>query len=168
MDNILKKIIITPTEECDGCRKCVDACSQAICPEGTEPSAFVNAIKITKSMDINIPNLCKNCLDAPCVSSCMTGCITQEENGLVITDTNRCVGCWMCVMNCPFGAIERSVESHVAVKCNGCVDYDVAPCVAVCERGVLSHMDIGDLTERLRREAAERFVRGAAGSKVRV
>lgn len=63
-------------------------------------------------------------------------------------------------MSCPFGAIERDVERHIAVKCNSCPDKEIAPCVAACERGVLFQMEMDYFTSQLRKESAARFIKG--------
>lgn len=69
----------------------------------------------------------------------------------------------MCVMSCPFGAIERDTDDHVAYKCDGCPDSDVAPCVEACEMGVLAHFDITDMAALIRQEAAALFLSGNGG-----
>jgi len=63
------------------------------------------------------------------------GLQAAEWKGTGHDDYTRCIGCWMCIMNCPFGAIERVEGEHVAVKCEGCLDRDFPPCAAACERG---------------------------------
>ncbi len=154
-----RMIIVLPTKECDGCGKCVEACRNALNGKG-ETGGEAAGIKIIASESVNIPVVCRNCQDAPCVTSCMTGCISKTEDGLVVTDTSRCVGCWICVMNCPFGAIERAEDKHITVKCNGCLEHETAPCVAACELGVLTHMEIRSFTAGIRKQAASRFIQG--------
>ncbi|HJM82872.1 MAG TPA: 4Fe-4S dicluster domain-containing protein [Nitrospinota bacterium] len=164
--NKLRRIIATPTGECDGCQKCVDACSQVKTQLSRDKGESLTGldtpatIKISKLGDLNVPVICRNCSEAPCVTACMTGCITQDEEGMVSTDTNRCVGCWMCIMNCPFGAIERVESSHVAVMCDGCKDCDVAPCVKACKPGVIIQTDIVEFTDGIRKSAATQFLQG--------
>jgi len=160
-----RKIIVLPTKQGDGCNKCVEAGRKTLNGKG-ETGGGATGIKIIGSESVSIPVICRNCQDAPCVTACMTGCISKTEDGLVVTDTSRCVGCWMCVMNCPFGAIERAEEKHITVKCNGCPEHETAPCVAACELGILTHMEIGSFTAGVRKQAASRFILGA-GRKVK-
>lgn len=52
---------------------------------------------------------------------CKTGAIDKDaDSGLVSVDGNKCIGCRMCVMACPFGNINYSVTAKKAVKCNYC------------------------------------------------
>jgi len=146
---------------CDGCGKCVRACLMAMKTKRHRKSEKGTAhIKILESGPMYIPVLCRHCEDAPCVTACMSGCRRRDESGWVITDYERCVGCWMCIMNCPFGAIEREEDQHIALKCDGCLDEEIPPCVAACERGILGYRDIQDISSVIRKKAAERFLAG--------
>lgn len=63
----------------------------------------------------------------------MSGALIKTKEGIVIHEEDQCVGCWMCVMTCQFGAIFRDTAHKIVVKCDTCPDYDVPPCVAVCK-----------------------------------
>ena len=65
----------------------------------------VPRIEIRLVDGVFVPLLCRNCEEAPCMVYCLTGCRARDTSGWVVTDYDRCVGCWMCVMSCPFGAI---------------------------------------------------------------
>lgn len=81
---------------------------------------------------------CQHCEDAPCVKACMSGALSKDaKTGATLHDKEKCVGCWMCVMVCPFGAIVRDVENHIAVKCDLCPDRDDYTCVVACPTGAL-------------------------------
>ena len=68
----------------------------------------------------------------------MSGALSKDtESGATLHDKDKCVGCWMCVMVCPFGAILRSAEDHLAVKCDLCPDREDFACVAACPTGAL-------------------------------
>lgn len=154
-----RKVVLQPGL-CDGCNRCVEACEEKINRGRNKNKRKTSLIKIIREGQFFSPVICRNCNDAPCVTACMTGCRKQDENGLVMTDYERCVGCWMCIMNCPFGAIERDVEDHIARKCEGCPDMGTAPCVAACAAGVLGHADTREYSSMTRRESAERFISG--------
>ena len=47
--------------------------------------------------------------------------LKDDETGIVTND-DRCVGCWMCVMVCPYGGIKRDVVKQMAIKCDQCKD----------------------------------------------
>ena len=66
----------------------------------------------------------------------------DEETGAVLCDEDRCVGCWMCVMVCPFGAIQRNlVGNKVASKCDLCYGEEMPVCVANCPNEALTFVD---------------------------
>jgi len=65
--------------------------------------------------------LCFQCDDAACLAVCKTKAISRdEESGLVKIDPEKCIGCRMCVMACPFGNITFSREARCAQKCDQC------------------------------------------------
>lgn len=122
---------------CCGCRTCANAC--ALVHRG-EANPRLGAIRIRQNLveRYEFQELCRHCNDAPCLDACMTGCISKEEStGLVIQDRDRCVGCWMCLMVCPYGAVRRDVVREVAIKCDRCAGREKPACVEVCPTGAL-------------------------------
>jgi carbon-monoxide dehydrogenase iron sulfur subunit len=53
---------------------------------------------------------CRHCDDAPCLDACISGAMHRTAEGTVLCDDDRCVGCWMCVMVCPYGVIHCRQE----------------------------------------------------------
>jgi carbon-monoxide dehydrogenase iron sulfur subunit len=145
---------------CDGCGKCVEACVRASSGKQGKGAKETAGIRLLKSGSAFIPIICRNCEDAPCAAACMSGSRHRDGKGRVVTDYSRCTGCWMCIMNCPFGAITRVEGRHVALKCEGCPDEDVPPCVAACKRGILSYCDVQDVSRVVRKKAAVRYLTG--------
>ena len=86
---------------------------------------------------------CRHCDEPFCVEACMTGALRKDEKtGAVLHDDEKCVGCWMCVMVCPFGVIGRDVEGKkIASKCDLCPDKEVPVCVANCPNEALVYED---------------------------
>jgi carbon-monoxide dehydrogenase iron sulfur subunit len=148
------------TGTCDGCGNCIEACLKANSGKRGRGLKKVAGIKLLRNGDVFVPVVCRNCEDAPCVTACMSGCRHRNGNGRVVTDYTRCIGCWMCIMNCPFGAIERLEREHIALKCEGCPDEETPPCVAACGRGILDHGDVQALSYAARKKAAARFLTG--------
>ncbi|MBC7334569.1 MAG: 4Fe-4S dicluster domain-containing protein, partial [Actinobacteria bacterium] len=87
---------------------------------------------------------CRHCEDAPCMEACISGAMRKNENtGVVVCDEDKCVGCWMCIMVCPYGVIKRSIsERKVASKCDLCIDEDIPVCVKNCPNEALKFIDI--------------------------
>jgi len=70
----------------------------------------------------NISLACHHCDPAPCIDACITGAMHKEGEATLV-DQEKCVGCWMCVMACPFGVITPS-KLKVALKCDLCPDRE--------------------------------------------
>jgi len=45
---------------------------------------------------------CNQCKDAPCVEVCPTGATYQREDGIIVVDQDKCVGCRYCIIACPY------------------------------------------------------------------
>lgn len=68
----------------------------------------------------------------------MTGAMARDpKTGAVLCDTQRCVGCWMCIMVCPVGAIRRGAGEQIASKCDLCLGEELPACVANCPNEAL-------------------------------
>ena len=77
---------------------------------------------------------CRHCEDAPCLEACMTGAMHRDQaTEAIICDEDKCVGCWMCIMVCPFGVIKRDTkEKKVASKCDLCKGEETPVCIKNC------------------------------------
>ncbi len=76
---------------------------------------------------IHFPKSCLHCEDPPCVPVCPTGAsYKRKEDGIVLVDYDKCIGCKYCAWACPYGARELDEERQVMTKCTLCVDriYD--------------------------------------------
>ena len=70
---------------------------------------------------------CMHCEEAHCVTVCPTGAsYKRAEDGIVLVDPSRCMGCNYCSWACPYGARELDEDAGVMKKCTLCVDriYD--------------------------------------------
>jgi len=103
--------------------------------------------------DAPTPRQCWHCAQAPCLEACPAGAMQRDAgSGLVWVDRSRCVGCWMCVLACPFGAVIPSADGRHACKCDGCLERDVPACAGGCQpRDALFQTDLRMETVRQRR-----------------
>ena len=67
-------------------------------------------------------DVCKHCVNAPCLEVCPTGSIVRTEFDTVYIQEPACNGCRDCIAACPFGVIHVSAEKHIAQKCTFCYD----------------------------------------------
>jgi carbon-monoxide dehydrogenase iron sulfur subunit len=124
----------------------------------------IRRVYVEKAEGQNVPLVCRHCMDAPCVAVCRTGALFQDPvTGIVDRNIERCVGCWMCAMTCPYGVIGRQAEVRVAVKCDRCKDLDQPACVRACPTGALVFATQGEFMEMMRKAAATRIAREALG-----
>lgn len=96
----------------------------------------------------NVSMACNHCDRPICVEVCPTAAMTRREDGLVLLDPDRCMGCRYCEWACPYGAPQYDAAAGVMTKCTFCVDElergRPPACVAACPLRVL---DFGELSE---------------------
>ena len=51
-----------------------------------------------------MPRLCMQCANSPCTAVCPVGATYRTEDGVILVDARRCIGCGYCVVACPYGA----------------------------------------------------------------
>ena len=81
--------------------------------------------------------LCQHCDEPQCVSACIAGALTKDSDGAVRHHPELCVGCLMCIMACPYGAMYRDPVGKTVVKCDLCGGKEVPSCVESCKVGAL-------------------------------
>jgi formate dehydrogenase iron-sulfur subunit len=67
-------------------------------------------------------DVCKHCVQAPCLEVCPTGAIIRTEFDTVVIQSDTCNGCRACIAACPFGVIDINAVSNTAQKCTLCYD----------------------------------------------
>ncbi|MBU3911773.1 MAG: 4Fe-4S dicluster domain-containing protein [Candidatus Omnitrophica bacterium] len=146
------KKIYCDIKKCLGCGSCEIACAVEHSRSKTLDIAIKEEllpIKRRKAQFIDkgraISTGCHHCEDAACVTACMSAAMYKDKKtGQTMHDADKCIGCWMCIMSCPFGALTRERQEKVIVKCDLCPDRDVLAlpagrpaCVEACHTKAL-------------------------------
>jgi len=162
------KEVFVRLDRCMGCKSCEMACavqhsaSRVLWTAIAEKPVPVRRVYVEMAEGQKVPLLCRHCQDAPCVAVCRTGAMSQDPiTGIVDRKAESCVGCWMCVMICPYGVIGRRGEERVAVKCDRCKELEVPECVRACPSKALVFATQKEFAEMMRRVAAARIAREA-------
>ncbi|MDY6824660.1 MAG: 4Fe-4S dicluster domain-containing protein [Thermodesulfobacteriota bacterium] len=162
-----QKKIFVRTDRCVGCQSCTMACAVA---HSRSKSLFGAVFETPRpksriyvewvAPDNKVPLVCRHCEDAPCMHACISGAISKDENGVVKTDEDKCIGCWTCVMVCPFGVIGRHLETGKAYRCDQCPDRDIPACVDACPTDALVYETVDIYAGARRKYAADELVTG--------
>ena len=99
---------------CIGCNACAVACKQ----ENTLPNGvfFTKTLTVTTGEYPNVtktyvPTLCNHCEEPPCERVCPTGATYVRPDGIVMVESNDCIGCGTCVIACPYDT-RTILEGH--------------------------------------------------------
>ncbi len=97
-------VMVIDLNRCDGCGSCTAACAnEHNIPAGQEWIKVYEA-EAEGGGKYFLPRPCMHCEDAPCVNVCPVGATFVRNDGLVIIDHNRCIGCRYCMAACPYNA----------------------------------------------------------------
>ncbi|HHY26897.1 MAG TPA: 4Fe-4S dicluster domain-containing protein [Desulfitobacterium dehalogenans] len=109
---------------CAGCYGCVVSCKME---NGSRPGINYNGVQPIEWGEYPNANqrfrltLCNHCEDPECVSVCPAGATTKSDNGAVLVDHEKCIGCGMCVSACPYG------QRHLVKKDETNFPGEIAP-----------------------------------------
>jgi formate dehydrogenase iron-sulfur subunit len=103
-------------------------------------------------------DVCKHCVQAPCLEVCPTGAIIRTEFDTVVIQSDTCNGCRDCIAACPFGVIDINHVSGTAQKCTLCYDRISVGLEPACSKACpTDSIQFGPISE-LRKRAADRVV----------
>lgn len=158
-----KFVMVLDLSRCKNARKCVVACQKMhYLPEDKHWLKVVRMQESEKTAPYWMPKPCFHCDHPPCVKVCPVDATFKREDGIVLIDNDRCVGCRFCMAACPYSARsfnwdepempldiakrEYSPETSlprkmgVVEKCDFCPDMlrdnKLPDCVTACPNGV--------------------------------
>src|SRR5947209_3725734 len=180
-----RKGFFTDTTLCIGCKACEVACKQwnqlpddgllftgmsydnsvALGASTWRHVAFIERPVALSTQDAGAfswlfsSDVCKHCARAGCIEACPTGAIMRTEFDTVYVQPDICNGCGYCVINCPFGVIDRREDDGRAWKCTLCYDRlkeDMTPaCAKACPTESIHFGNVEDLQTMARKRVGE-------------
>ncbi|MEO6065194.1 MAG: 4Fe-4S dicluster domain-containing protein [Lysobacterales bacterium] len=180
--------LVIDLDTCVGCHACAVACKQwndggaagplpDVDAYGAEPDGVwfnrVHSYSVDRAavaatpMTVHFPRSCLHCETPACVTVCPTGAsYKRSEDGIVLVDAEKCIGCQLCAWACPYGAREVGPVRGTMQKCTLCVDriYDdrlparerEPACVQACPTRARHFGDLGDPESAISQLVAER------------
>jgi carbon-monoxide dehydrogenase iron sulfur subunit len=154
----MQRIVLDPAK-CCGCRVCEGVCS--LVNEG-EANPVKSRIRVVRTIEnqilYSIPVFCLQCDKAYCEAVCPPHAISRNGDGVLTIDEEKCVGCKLCEIACPVGAITVNPEKHVAIKCTQCAVVGEPQCVKYCYRGALQLLPAERVGIAKARAKAQKFL----------
>ena len=153
-------------ERCVNCHACEVACKQV-----HDTPAGVRWRRVIDTWGGDFPDVsrtfvslsCMHCGNPACEAVCPTGAISKRaEDGIVVVDQNKCIGCHYCFFACPFGIPQYGTDGTMQ-KCDFCTGLGIEPaCAATCIANALHAGTLEELSEMAQKKAAEKL----AGSTI--
>lgn len=153
-------------ENCIQCHGCEVACKSW---RNVELGVRWRRIKnIWQGSYPNVKNLtasiaCMHCVEPVCVEVCPEGAIKKrDEDGVVVVDRDKCIGCETCLEKCPFDVPAFGVDNKMQ-KCDMCVneidfEIDSPPCVETCPTKALLFVKLDEQEKRVGEEALKTLI----------
>jgi Fe-S-cluster-containing dehydrogenase component len=98
-----KWIMVIDLAKCDGCGTCTVACNKM-----HHTPADRQWIRVFRMQDAEttasywFPKPCFHCDNPPCTRVCPVGATFKRQDGIVLIDNERCIGCRFCMAACPY------------------------------------------------------------------
>jgi carbon-monoxide dehydrogenase iron sulfur subunit len=136
-------------EVCIGCRLCEIYCQLQHSKSRDLIKAFkretphpLPRLRVEERKPVFLSVCCQHCDEAPCIYVCLTGALSRNHDSNAVTlDEQRCVGCWTCLLVCPFGAIRQDTHQQKIAKCDLCPGEDLPVCVTSCPNEALVYTE---------------------------
>ncbi|MBI2890305.1 MAG: 4Fe-4S dicluster domain-containing protein [Nitrospirae bacterium] len=131
--------MVIDLRRCIGCQSCTVACKEE---NNVPPGVYRTWVKVVEKGKYPhvsrsfVPILCNNCVKPICLLNCPVQATYQREDGIVMIDQHRCIGCKYCIASCPYGVRYVNPLKKYVQKCTFChhrVDNGLVPaCVETC------------------------------------
>ncbi len=176
-----KFVMVIDLSRCKNLRKCQEACDHM---HDVNPDQHWIKVYSMKDAEYTAPywepTTCMHCDEPPCVKVCPVDATFKRQDGIVLIDSDRCIGCRFCMAACPYSArvfnwSEPEIPKEVAKqtyscetsvpqkkgtvgKCDFCPDMtrkgELPHCVSACPNGTIF---FGDMNEDTVSNGSETF-----------
>lgn len=141
-----QRIRVDP-EKCTGCRICELICAFSKYSEFNPKRSRIRIVKMERFF-VDVPVVCKQCLNPLCVKDCPVGALKKGTDSTINVDEELCTGCERCIGACPFGAISIDPLNRRAIVCDLCAGSP--ECVQWCPTKALQCRPIHSTSQRKR------------------
>jgi len=121
-----KWVMVLDLSRCRNARKCVSACQSA---HHLRPYEYhINTLVMQESVNTPayyMPKTCQHCDNPPCVSVCPVDATFKRQDGIVLIDNERCIGCRFCMSACPYSARMFHWQEPLASEGDKDKEYDI-------------------------------------------
>jgi Fe-S-cluster-containing dehydrogenase component len=165
--------MVIDLKRCAGCNSCTVACRAE---KGTPPGILYHRVEKYEAGKYPAARMqfrpipCMHCEEPACLEVCPTGATYKRDDGIVLVDQKKCMGCRYCVLACPYGARhylrrvdnyygtaartpyemlkQKDLDKGTAVKCDFCVTRleggRLPACVETCPAQARHFGDLDD------------------------
>ena len=146
------------------CNACQEACVEG---KGDGNIGLIRAIHIPE-IPFDGVGTCLQCGNPICENVCPTGAVSKDpRDGVVKIAEEKCVGCGLCTIACPYGGIFYDPYANKAVKCDLCGGEP--KCVPACEQGILTFQKMQETAQHLGKDlvsAGTSFCQGCGAEQL--
>jgi len=152
------KFVYCDPSKCVGCGICELVCSLKHENRFSSVASRIRSVRLYPYR--NVALTCVLCENPPCVKACPRDALTQAQDGHIVVDEDKCVGCGLCIEACDFGVIMLHPLRMVAIVCDLC---DGSPlCIDACPEDALT-LTSRDIRAQIKRvEVAKKLTGGSS------
>jgi len=100
-----KWVMVIDLAKCDGCGACMSACGKMhFIPPDRQWIKVLRMQDAEETAPYFFPQPCYHCDNPPCTKVCPVDATFKRQDGIVLIDNDRCIGCRFCMAACPYGA----------------------------------------------------------------
>ena len=137
----MAKAILFDSVICIGCGACSAGCKEThhLPGEVNPPELDGETFTIVRQFDeIFVREFCRHCLEPACATACPVGALKKTQEGPVLYDPNKCIGCRYCFIACPYHIprYQWNLTHPLVRKCDFCIHLlekgEEPACAQIC------------------------------------